>query len=82
MVARLKGWYYIAELAGLAQMEVWRLRRMLQREHPDVLHRNGRGYFVYLHDLQTTLDSFWQSILAMEALKAQLPLIDESIGES
>jgi hypothetical protein len=70
--ANLKSWYSVSELSRLSGMEIWKLRRYLKREHPDILHKNGTDYFVYLYDLRNRLEGLWQSILEMETIKSQL----------
>lgn len=74
MAATLKAWYYVAELAELAQQEGWRMRRWLKKNYPGILHRNGQDYFVFLHDLQRELPGLWSSILTMESLRSSLKI--------
>jgi len=62
MGAKLKACYTIPELAELAGISRWRVRRLLEKNGVQ-LGRNGSDRVVYLSALKRALPDLWDSIL-------------------
>lgn len=60
--AKLRACYTLSELAAMAGISRWRVRRILERGGVEI-HRNGSDRLVYLSAIKRALPDLWDSIL-------------------